>query len=602
MFLTATNIYSQVGIGNEAPRGLLDVNDNPDGNATAGLVLPHAADVTALQNPADNDATSTIVGTIAFNSTMDCIQFIKNDGTWSECISITQLAAVGSLDCSGATNNGTLTSETVAAGNDVNSVISYTGGNGGAYSEQTVGSEGVDGLMATLTAGNLENGDGLLTYTITGTPLTAGTATFAINIGGQTCDLTRTVNAPPPANLPGNITLTAGQRAFIASVFDNNYLPYTVPATTATTGTEDPDGTMETSLVNIQGMLTTTGIRVKIPYTVTGSGNVNLPAFSQRRTVPSNLIQGSNANSTDGGGGDTEIEFSYPVQTNLTGSGTIEATIKTVSGTLNAVKLDINRGIGTDLGVLMAQFTIAINSSGGTGSIDLRNIPGIPDRNFADANHQFLYLPIVAEDGKVWLNNNLGANYANINHDQFNLSKQAETDNDHHAYGSKFQWGRYSDGHELMSYTNSTTGSIVNGTTSSNSSSDMPGHNRLIIETVSPFDWRSPQNNSLWQGAEGINNPCPQGYRVPTILEWIALNSSQGTPVIGPNKILKLSQAGWIQVGVFMSLSTIGVYWSSTVSTQTVTFSSVQYYFFTGNGLTVGNKREFAFPIRCIRN
>ncbi len=33
------------------------------------------------------------------------------------------------------------------------------------------------------------------------------------------------------------------------------------------------------------------------------------------------------------------------------------------------------------------------------------------------------------------------------------------------------------------------------------------------------YDWRSPQNDNLWQGVNGINNPCPSGYRLPTEAE-----------------------------------------------------------------------------------
>ena len=251
MFLTATNIYSQVGIGNEAPRGLLDVNDNPDGNATAGLVLPHAADVTTIQNPAESNAASTIPGTIAYDSGMDCIRFIRNNNTWSGCISIVQPGTIATLNCDGATNNGTLTDGTDASG--VTSVISYTSGNGGAHSGQTVGSEGVNGLMAILTAGDFATGDDSLTYTITGTPLTAGTATFPISIGGRTCNLTRTVNAPAPPNLPGNINLEGNQTHFIASANDTDYLPFTAQTGEATTDTNvQADGTADTPL-DIQG-------------------------------------------------------------------------------------------------------------------------------------------------------------------------------------------------------------------------------------------------------------------------------------------------------------------------------------------------------------
>ena len=95
------------------------------------------------------------------------------------------------IDCSNATNNGTLTA--AASASNINSVISYTGGNGGPHIGQTVTSTGVTGLIATLSLGTFTNGNGSLTYTITGTPSAGGTASFAINIGGMTCTLNRTV-------------------------------------------------------------------------------------------------------------------------------------------------------------------------------------------------------------------------------------------------------------------------------------------------------------------------------------------------------------------------------------------------------------------------
>ena len=101
---------------------------------------------------------------------------------------------ITSLNCAGATNNGTLTAVTAASG--VNSVVSYSGGNGGIYIAQAINSTGVTGLTATLASGTLANGAGSLTYTITGTPTTSGTASFTLSIGEQTCTLTRIVGSP----------------------------------------------------------------------------------------------------------------------------------------------------------------------------------------------------------------------------------------------------------------------------------------------------------------------------------------------------------------------------------------------------------------------
>ena len=120
-------------------------------------------------------------------------------GTWTKltlnCVKTVAVTnpAITSLACGTATKNGTLTGGTAASG--VSSVISYTGGDGSAHSGQTVTSTGVTGLTATLAAGNFATGAGSLTYTITGTPSAGGTASFAINIGGKSCTLTRTVAA-----------------------------------------------------------------------------------------------------------------------------------------------------------------------------------------------------------------------------------------------------------------------------------------------------------------------------------------------------------------------------------------------------------------------
>ena len=118
---------------------------------------------------------------------------------------------ITALNCSSATNNGTLTATTDAS--SVTSVISYTGGNGGTHNGQVVTSTGVTGLTATLQASSFAKGNGSLTYTITGTPAMSGTASFALNIGGKTCTVTRTVAIAPQNPISGygsNITDVEG--------------------------------------------------------------------------------------------------------------------------------------------------------------------------------------------------------------------------------------------------------------------------------------------------------------------------------------------------------------------------------------------------------
>lgn len=101
--------------------------------------------------------------------------------------------AITSLNCIAATHSGQLSPGVIASG--VRTQIPYAGGNGGAFSSQRIPSTGVSGLTATLEAGSFVVGSGSLIFTLSGTPSSVGTATFAVSIGGQACTFSRSINA-----------------------------------------------------------------------------------------------------------------------------------------------------------------------------------------------------------------------------------------------------------------------------------------------------------------------------------------------------------------------------------------------------------------------
>ncbi|MBK9733460.1 MAG: hypothetical protein IPO92_00255 [Saprospiraceae bacterium] len=150
--------------------------------------------------------------------------------------------------------------------------------------------------------------------------------------------------------------------------------------------------------------------------------------------------------------------------------------------------------------------------------------------------------------GKTWMDRNLGA------------SQAATSSTDANSYGDLYQWGRRSDGHQCR----------TSGTTTALSSSDIPSHGNFILAPSSPFDWRSPQNNALWQGVSGTNNSCPTGYRLPTETEWEAERSSWSSnnaagAFASPLK-LPLAGAHDSSNGALNVVGITGRYWSSTVS------------------------------------
>ena len=226
----------------------------------------------------------------------------------------------------------------------------------------------------------------------------------------------------------------------------------------------------------------------------------------------------------------------------------------------------------------------------------------VTDREYGDGIHDFVYFPVTSPTGEVWLNNNLGAAYADTNHASFAPTQQATASNDHLAYGSLYQWGRYSDGHELINWTSATAGTPVNGTTATLSVSDTPANSLYITPSSAPYDWRSPQNDNLWQGAAGANTPCPSGYRLPTDTELNAERATWGsTDAAGAlASPLKLPAAGNRSQsnGTTNSVGTHSYYWSSTIDG-----ANAQFLTFNSSVATMAvNYRASGYSVRCIKD
>jgi uncharacterized protein (TIGR02145 family) len=482
-------------------------------------------------------------------------------------------AVVSAYTCSTA-SAGTMILGTAVSG--VTQTITATVTTVGTYSISTT-ANGVTFAGSGTFAGT---GAQIIVLTATGTPTAATASPYSYTLNTTpNCSFTRVVLSP----LPGNITLSAISPYFVASVYDQDYLPYTAATVAASLATaQAANGINEANALNIQGSLTTTGVTLKIPYTVV-TATVSLPAFSQTINVPASFTEDGIAR---------DVTFSYGATTLGVGSGTISATLQAVGGTLNAKKLDLQTGIGNDnLGWLLAQFSYALNSSGGTANFHFRNIAAIPDRNYDDVAHRMLYLPVLGSDGKTWLNNNLGANYANTTNGAFNPTVQASSSTDANAYGSLFQWGRYSDGHESRT-SGTTAGPIATPWTSTN----------FITNGTTPFDWRTPQDDNLWQGVNGTNNPCPIGFHIPTEAElnterssWSSQNAAGA--LASPLKLPMAGNRGHSNGSLF-NVDSFGIYWSSTVSG-----TNARVLFFSSSAASMHTfSRGFGFSVRCIND
>jgi hypothetical protein len=124
--------------------------------------------------------------------------------------------------------------------------------------------------------------------------------------------------------------------------------------------------------------------------------------------------------------------------------------------------------------------------------------------------------------------------------------------NDTTYYGAIYQWGRVADGYQRRNSTYlflDTSNPPLCDANGQILLSDTTHYGKFVFNNLSPGDWHVPQNDSLWGNGKTINietpgcgptrpyesnpqhyqctdwaipanNPCPDGYRIPTQDEW----------------------------------------------------------------------------------
>lgn len=205
---------------------------------------------------------------------------------------------------------------------------------------------------------------------------------------------------------------------------------------------------------------------------------------------------------------------------------------------------------------------------------------GVSTVTFSYRNKIETYGTVRGANSTCWLDRNIGANAV------------ATAINDTNSYGHLFQWGRGADGHQLR---NSLVTNVL-------SNSDIPNHSNYIAVWSQPRDWRTPQNNSLWQGAYGMNNPCPSGWRVPTAAEFVdeitSWSQQNSNGAFLSNQKFTIAGNRVFSSGEFSGVGVSGAYWSSTVNLLQAEFMELSNV----SAQIFATRRANAYSIRCIKD
>ena len=174
---------------------------------------------------------------------------------------------------------------------------------------------------------------------------------------------------------------------------------------------------------------------------------------------------------------------------------------------------------------------------------------------------------------------NLGADPNMTIEEQMAYTPTSNTDPT--VYGDLYQWGRPIDGHEKR----------TSDTTSILATTNTPEHSNFILTTNDPYDWRSGGGETARWGdgstnaavPKATNDPCPDGWRMPTEKEWESIYGTASgntwtwsrtatsgykiTPAGSSEPTLFLPAAGdrFENNGMLNSAGSYGYYWSSTV-------------------------------------
>jgi uncharacterized protein (TIGR02145 family) len=560
LLLVNSCVYGQRGIGTNTPNAsaILEL-----ASTTKGFLLPRltSAQRGAISNPVAG-LTVYCTDCIVDSSTGQISFYDGSNWTFSALTTVPNAPTIGAVT---AGNSQATVAYTAPTNNGGSGIFSYTaksnpGNVTGTLSQSGSGSIDVVGLY---------NGTD---YTFTVTANNANGASLASDASGIV-----TPEATVP-DAPTNVIATGGNAqatiSYTAPDFDGG------SAITSYTATSNPDGFTGTLSQSGSGSITVVGLTNYTEYTfsVTAKNTKGDSAATVSNAVtPPSFPSAPTIVTVTAGSGQAKVAYTAPSNN---GGSPITSYTATASSTAPDVDVTLSQeGSGTIIvgGLTNGtdySFTVSATNVNGTG------VASAPSGGVT---------PSVVDPSYVYSNDSGGV-YTFSSH---NLG--ADTSLDPHTpveglNGDYYQWGRYAPAanvNAVISTWGSQGGTSVNG------------------------NWTP--------GTKETEDPCPAGFRVPSKVEWTAVNSyntvsrtgipwSTGATVFGnalhygPDgsiKTLTLPATGFRSstIGVLYYRGSLGYYRSSTENG-----GNAYSLFFDSSNVDPAkdNPRANGFSVRCI--